>query len=242
MPHIKRKNQKGSHECSLGRSPGGSPGRSPIYYKCINSLIQFREKDNRLDTGDFNNGQGLNPPPKTKYCYANQILDADTEVVECFKNKTTNRLCLVNAFQTATQNNYLHAPPKWCLFDPKTGRRLYEIATDIDGNKVLCVVDECNARKQLANINPIDYRKYGCLTDDKGKFWTLERRDILGPTQVKKRLSVQESCHGKCLPETSQFCCCEKQKRNLIYEQRRGHCLSKTRYACGQPPTVNRIF
>ena len=217
--------------------------RSNVYVKWINGLPQVRERDCRNVTGDFKQGAGLNEPPKDQYCYAGRIMDGDCEVTECFEKNLKNRLCIVNGYESATQRSCLQAPPRWSLFDPKTRERLYEIAEDVDGNKVICVVDECNARKRLVNTNQINYRLYDSLINDKGWYWSYERRDLKGSgkkTKEKKRLCVSQSCNGKLLRDRN--CCNGKQERSLIYEQRRGHCLSKTKFACNQRPVVNRVW
>ena len=210
---------------------------------CIRGIPQIREIDRRNETKDAFLGQGLNEPTPKQFLYGkSRFLREGQEVVECFKTRTKNRLCLVNAWENATQQDHLQAPPRYCLFDPKTGERLLEVEEDEDGNKVLCVVNECRVRQKLASQHSIRDRDYDCLTDSKGKFWQTERRNIkCKPKKVRKRLLVEDSCNSQVInPDAG--CCNTQQKRSTKYQQRRGHHLSKTRYACNQRPRGWKIW
>jgi len=199
--------------------------------KCSNSRnchnIRIRESSSA-----FNNTQ-----PKF-YLYGGcAILPENAEVVECFPNinQTQNRLCLVNGYENATQGNPLSMPPRYSLYDPQTREELYEIAEDLEGNKVICVKDECNFRKSLANSNQISFRLYNCLIDDKGKFWQFERRNIkpMPNASKKRRVLVQNSGNATLLVEKPSC-----NNRSNEYERRRGHHLTKTRFMCNQRPEI----
>ena len=216
---------------------------SNIKVVCIRGIPQIREIDRRNETKDAFLGQGLNEPTPKQYLYGGKrCLREGQEVEECFKTRTKNRLCLVNAWENATQKNYLQAPPRYCLFDPKTGERFLEVEEDEDGNKVLCVVDECRIRQKLASQHSITDRLYDCLTDDTGKFWQVERRNIKCKYKsVRKRLLVCESGNSQEI-NLDAGCCNTQQKRSTKYQQRRGHYLSKTRYVCNQRPRGWKIW
>ena len=194
--------------------------------KCHN--IRIRE-----DSSSFNSIQ-----PKF-YLYGDcAILPENAEVVECFPqiNNTQNRLCLVNGYENAIHGDPLSMPPRYSLYDPKTGTELYEIAEDLDGNKVICIKDECNFRKSLASANQISFRLYNCLINDRGRYWQLDRRDIRPSNRTKKRrVLVQNSGNATLLVEKPPC-----NNRSTEYERRRGHFLNKTRFICNQRPEVLR--
>ena len=180
--------------------------------------------------------------PTKYYLYGNRvILPENAEVFESFPIKTQNRLCLVNGFENATKSDAINMPPRYSLYDPQTGIRLYEIAEDLAGNKVLYVVDECNARKQLVNTNPLSLRLYNCLIDDSGKYWRLERRDLkpssLTATTKRRRVLVQNSGNATLLVEKPSC----PSSTTTEYHRRRGHHLNKTKFICDKRPEVLRF-
>ena len=225
-------------KCRNKRDP-----KSGVQVRCIRSIAQFREIDRRNETKDAFIGLGINEPTPKQYLYGkNRILREDQEVVECFKTRTQNRICLINAWEKATQNPAVSELPRYCLFDPKTGERLLEEAIDENGNKVLCIVNECRVRQKLSGRDYIRDRDYDCYTDSKGQFWQTERRNVICvPKKVKKRLLVQDSCNSQVI-NMDAGCCNAQQKRSTKYQQRRAHNLSRTRYACNQRPSGWKIW